>query len=245
MLEDESASGHESLQPDKKCSCAEETVSLKSAQNMASSERAADTEGVKCAEGAFEVSEAGHFEDVSNTENVEVSVDAAQAGDTKESENAAKVGHVEKSEAAVKTGCAEYVENVENAARALSALVTPQTLSAQDLYARLLPMAERLGLTAHLHKLPEQLSIGQRQRALFIRSIAHFPKLLLIDEPTSSLDPDNAVILFKLIEEIAADTQMGVLIVTHDLKSVASYPQYVYQPERSHAGYAYFRAKEE
>lgn len=101
-----------------------------------------------------------------------------------------------------------------------------------------------LGLTEHIHKLPEQLSIGQRQRALFVRAIAHRPKLLLIDEPTSSLDPDNARVLFKLIEEIAAATKMGVLIVTHDLQAVADYPQYVYKAAYSHPGFAYFGAKE-
>lgn len=118
-------------------------------------------------------------------------------------------------------------------------------LNAKQLYERLLPLAERLDLAQHVHKLPEQLSIGQRQRALFLRAIAHDPQLLLIDEPTSSLDPDNALVLFKLIEEIAHDSHMGVLIVTHDLDSVAAYPQYVYQPDRSHGGYAYFGTKGE
>lgn len=99
---------------------------------------------------------------------------------------------------------------------------------------------DRLGLTDHLDKLPHELSIGQRQRALFIRSIAHGPKLLLIDEPTSALDPDNAKVLFKLIEEIASQTHISVLIITHDTEAVSNYCRYEYDTVNSKPEHSVF-----
>lgn len=102
------------------------------------------------------------------------------------------------------------------------------------------PYIARMGLELHLDKLPEQLSIGQRQRALFLRAIAHKPRLLLMDEPTSSLDPDNASELFTIIEEIAHASGMSVLLITHDNKAASRYTRYVYDAARSHSDYSVF-----
>lgn len=88
-----------------------------------------------------------------------------------------------------------------------------------------------LNLSDKLDQLPEQLSIGERQRALFLRAIAHKPKLLLMDEPTSALDPHNASNLFNMIDEIASQSKTSCLIITHDLEAVSQYRQYVYDKE--------------
>lgn len=74
----------------------------------------------------------------------------------------------------------------------------------------------RLDLIPQLDKLPRQLSIGQRQRAAFVRAIAHQPDLLLADEPTAALDPLQAQTLFELIIEIARQLQIAALLVSHD-----------------------------
>lgn len=81
---------------------------------------------------------------------------------------------------------------------------------------RLLFLAEKLGITHLLNKYPKQLSIGERQRSSFIRSIIHKPLLLLADEPTSALDPYNADLLFDLIIEQAKVDNIAAIIVTHD-----------------------------
>lgn len=109
-----------------------------------------------------------------------------------------------------------------------------------EMMAVLMPHVKSIGLYNHLDKLPEQLSIGQRQRALFLRAIAHKPRLLLIDEPTSALDPDNAANLFQIIDEIAKESGISILLITHDLKAAARYTRYVYDSVRSHSEYSVF-----
>ena len=108
----------------------------------------------------------------------------------------------------------------------------------------LLPICKKLHLAGQLDKLPYELSIGQRQRALFLRAIAHKPRLILIDEPTSSLDPDNARSLFEIIEEIAKESQISVLLVTHDLKAAQRYRCYIYDQVHSYSEHSVFVAQE-
>jgi len=74
----------------------------------------------------------------------------------------------------------------------------------------------RLRLEPLLGRMPAELSIGERQRVSFVRSIAHRPGLLLADEPTAALDPILAKELFSLIVEIAREFSIGALIVTHE-----------------------------
>lgn len=93
--------------------------------------------------------------------------------------------------------------------------------------------AEVLGIADHLHKKPKDLSAGQRQRALFLRAVAQKPALVLADEPTSSLDPDNAKKLFDVLENAAVRRGTAVLIVTHDLESSRRFRRYVYDKEAS------------
>lgn len=104
------------------------------------------------------------------------------------------------------------------------------------------PVLELLHLREHLHKLPHELSIGQRQRALFVRAIAHQPRLIVIDEPTSYLDPDNAHALFALIDEIALESNLSVLLVTHDTQVAERYRCYHYDATRSHLEHSIFVA---
>ncbi len=62
---------------------------------------------------------------------------------------------------------------------------------------------------------PSQLSVGEKQRTAFIRAIVSNPEIILADEPTGNLDPENSRIIMNLLKEF---NWMGgtVLVVTHD-----------------------------
>jgi peptide/nickel transport system ATP-binding protein len=64
---------------------------------------------------------------------------------------------------------------------------------------------------------PRQLSGGQRQRAAFARAIVVPPKLLICDEPTSSLDVSLAAVVLNMIGRLRRELDLAVLFVTHDL----------------------------
>ena len=68
---------------------------------------------------------------------------------------------------------------------------------------------------------PNQLSIGQQQRVAIARAVATCPKVLLLDEPTSSLDFENISNLKKLLKELTQhDTVPICIVVSHDLQFV-------------------------
>lgn len=79
-----------------------------------------------------------------------------------------------------------------------------------------LNILEDLGLKEHVHKLPSQLSIGQQQRVNIARALINNPSVILADEPTSSLDDENALIVAQLLSDLAKEYQTSLVIVTHD-----------------------------
>ncbi len=88
-----------------------------------------------------------------------------------------------------------------------------------------LDMLDRVGM-AQLAKRPlAALSGGQRQRVLIARALVSNPKLLLLDEPTSSLDDYVERELYDLLQELNKD--MTVVVVTHDISFVSSYVETV------------------
>lgn len=85
------------------------------------------------------------------------------------------------------------------------------------------PIIDRLEVRSLLNKYPSQLSIGERQRISFLRSIAHKPHVLLADEPTAALDPHKADELFNIILESVNALNMCAIIVTHDWGLVSKF----------------------
>lgn len=73
-----------------------------------------------------------------------------------------------------------------------------------------------LGLSDQMNKLTSRLSIGQQQRVSIARALINEPQLLLADEPTSSLDDENAFKVADLLSQLANEYGAALIIVTHD-----------------------------
>lgn len=77
-------------------------------------------------------------------------------------------------------------------------------------------LAERTGIAALLEKYPAQLSQGERQRLALCRGLVASPSLILADEPTGNLDPENQDRIVSLLLEEAGRIGATVLMVTHE-----------------------------
>jgi phospholipid/cholesterol/gamma-HCH transport system ATP-binding protein len=93
-------------------------------------------------------------------------------------------------------------------------------LSASKAHKRVLDMAESLSLTAYLKNFPEQVSIGIRKRVGMARALITEPKVLLVDEPNTGLDPLDGQEVYDLIK--ACKNQWGFtgLVISHELPEV-------------------------
>ncbi len=78
-------------------------------------------------------------------------------------------------------------------------------------------LLDRVGLSDHVDKRADALSGGQRQRVGIARALAQDPDLLLIDEPTASLDPKTSRQIMRLIVEICDESGLPAIINIHDV----------------------------
>jgi oligopeptide/dipeptide ABC transporter ATP-binding protein len=87
--------------------------------------------------------------------------------------------------------------------------------------ARVRELAQRVHLpVATLERFPNELSGGQLQRVCIARALATQPKLIVLDEPTSSLDLSVRAGILQLLEEIRRETGVAILFISHDLETV-------------------------
>ena len=75
---------------------------------------------------------------------------------------------------------------------------------------------KRVGLSDRMDYQPSELSVGQQQRVAVARALANRPQLVLADEPTGNLDPQNAQEALQLIREVCEENQAALLLVSHD-----------------------------
>ncbi len=90
--------------------------------------------------------------------------------------------------------------------------------------ARALELMERVGIPNAADKIdsyPHEFSGGQRQRLMIAMALGMKPDILIADEPTTALDVTVQAQILDLLEELQAETQMGLLLITHDLGVVA------------------------
>jgi polar amino acid transport system ATP-binding protein len=81
-------------------------------------------------------------------------------------------------------------------------------------------LLRRVGLEDRCHAYPDTLSGGQQQRVAIARALAMQPKLMLFDEPTSSLDPELVGEVLEVMRSLARDG-MTMLVVTHEMEFAA------------------------
>ena len=88
---------------------------------------------------------------------------------------------------------------------------------------RALELLDQVGIADKARRRPHTLSAGERQRAAIARALMNGPELLLADEPTGNLDPDNARYIFDLFVDLNRETGMACLVATHAVALAASY----------------------
>jgi cell division transport system ATP-binding protein len=99
----------------------------------------------------------------------------------------------------------------ENVAFVLQA----QSFTRKEIHRRLLPTLKMVGLQDKAECFPNELSGGEQQRVSIARAVVGTPPILLADEPTGNLDPDNSMQVIKILQRLNA---MGitVIVTTHD-----------------------------
>ena len=79
----------------------------------------------------------------------------------------------------------------------------------------------RWGSRHRAHAYPSKLSGGEKQRVAIARSLAGSPSVILADEPTAALDSENGKAVMALLSEVAKDKGRGILVVTHDHRTLS------------------------
>ena len=106
----------------------------------------------------------------------------------------------------------------------IAEMVTTHGGTRDKAQARALELLARVGIpdpNAAMRKYPHQFSGGQRQRLMIAMALACKPDILIADEPTTALDVTVQAQVLELLEELQAETGMGLLLITHDLGVVA------------------------
>jgi polar amino acid transport system ATP-binding protein len=89
-------------------------------------------------------------------------------------------------------------------------------MTRDDAEGRARQLLHRIGLEAKAEEFPDRLSGGQQQRVAIVRALAMEPKLMLLDEITSALDPQLVADVMNLVGELA-DSGMTMILATHEM----------------------------
>lgn len=99
---------------------------------------------------------------------------------------------------------------------ALENVMLPLELAGKPALRAATEALERVGLASRLHHYPRTLSGGEQQRVSLARAFVVEPSLLLVDEPTGSLDEQNGSMIIELMFSLLSEKQATLVMVTHD-----------------------------
>lgn len=91
-------------------------------------------------------------------------------------------------------------------------------LSKDEAEARAATMLEKVGLSDKVDAYPSQLSGGQQQRVAIARALVMEPTVMLFDEVTAALDPELVGEVLSVIKDIAAEGEMTMILITHEME---------------------------
>lgn len=124
-------------------------------------------------------------------------------------------------------GLIAFLTVEENIKLQLKLALGADSLAQKEGFERACGIAQSLGIADLLKRYPKELSLGQRQRAVFCRTVSFGPQIILIDEPTAALDPANAQRMFSEIKNAAQRLESFALVVTHDLNNAAAFDEQI------------------
>jgi phospholipid/cholesterol/gamma-HCH transport system ATP-binding protein len=99
-------------------------------------------------------------------------------------------------------------------------LVEKTKLTREEIADRVRETLQAVGLESMDNKFPSQLSGGMQKRAALARALVHRPKILMLDEPTTGLDPTRTGAIHELIRRTQIDFHLTVVMVSHDVPEV-------------------------
>jgi lipoprotein-releasing system ATP-binding protein len=95
-------------------------------------------------------------------------------------------------------------------------------LSVAEMEERGAHLLDLVGLGDKIYRQANHLSGGEQQRVAIARALANNPRLLLADEPTGNLDSRNSTRVFEVLQQIARETGLALLVVTHNTQVAES-----------------------
>jgi zinc transport system ATP-binding protein len=100
--------------------------------------------------------------------------------------------------------------------------IFPKRMCATD-YAAVDRVLDLLNISDLKHAMIGDLSGGQQQRVFIARALVNEPEILLLDEPTTALDPETRDGFFELISSLNREKGVTIMLVTHDLGTIGKY----------------------
>jgi energy-coupling factor transport system ATP-binding protein len=96
-------------------------------------------------------------------------------------------------------------------------------LPREEIERRMVWALKVVGMEGMLDRAPYELSGGQKQRVAIASALVMLPQILVLDEPTSELDPIGKSEVFSIVSELRRDRKMTIIMVEHETEEVAKY----------------------